>query len=115
MTTKTLDADQIVRRARPITGQHAHEIQPFGHIVSMPIALSASVCKESVDNLNQLLADTITAGYVQTHHGTWSADLIAPSRSTSTPAKRRDIDKIASAFTAWRRQSGDGTRVQRPR
>ena len=60
MTTKTLDADQIVRRARPITGQHAHEIQPFGHIVSMPIALSASACKESVDNLNQLLADTIT-------------------------------------------------------
>jgi starvation-inducible DNA-binding protein len=60
MTMKTFDADQIVRRARPITGQHAHEIQPFGHVVSMPIALSVNVCKESVDNLNQLLADTIT-------------------------------------------------------
>jgi starvation-inducible DNA-binding protein len=60
MTTKPPDADQIIRRASPITVQHAHEIQPFGHIVSMPIALSARVCKESVDNLNQLLADTIT-------------------------------------------------------
>ncbi len=60
MSVKTLDADQIARRATPITKQHAHEIQPFGHLISMPIALSASVCKESVDNLNQLLADTIT-------------------------------------------------------
>jgi starvation-inducible DNA-binding protein len=60
MTMKTFDADEILRRARPITGQHAHEIQPFGHVVSMPIALSVNVCKQSVDHLNQLLADTIT-------------------------------------------------------
>ena len=60
MATNTLDADQILRRVRPVTDQHGPEIQPFGHLASMPIALSASVCKESVDNLNQLLADTIT-------------------------------------------------------
>src|SRR5262249_16476253 len=35
-------------------------IQPFGHLVRMPIALSEEACKQSVDNLNQLLADTIT-------------------------------------------------------
>jgi len=29
-------------------------------LVKLPIALAESVCKESVDNLNQLLADTIT-------------------------------------------------------
>jgi len=40
--------------------QQAHEIQPFGHLVKLPIALAEIVCKESVDNLNQLLADTIT-------------------------------------------------------
>jgi len=56
----TLDSDQIIRRARPITDHHDHEIQPFGHLAPMPIALSASVCKESVANLNQLLADTMT-------------------------------------------------------
>ena len=60
MTTKQLDADTILTQATPLTHQQAHEIQPYGHIVRMPIALSENVCKESVENLNQLLADTIT-------------------------------------------------------
>jgi starvation-inducible DNA-binding protein len=60
MPKPTLDADSILERATPVTGQHAHEIQPFGHLVRMPIALSEHACKESVDNLNQLLADTMT-------------------------------------------------------
>jgi starvation-inducible DNA-binding protein len=60
MSKQTLDADTILKRATPVTGQHAHEIQPFGHLVRMPIALSEHACKESVDNLNQLLADTMT-------------------------------------------------------
>jgi starvation-inducible DNA-binding protein len=60
MTTRLLDADAILNQAKPLTHQHAHEIQPFGHLVKLPIALAESVCKESVDNLNQLLADTIT-------------------------------------------------------
>ena len=58
--SKTLDADTILQHARPIVNQHAHEIQPFGHLVRLPIALAESVCRESVENLNQLLADTIT-------------------------------------------------------
>src|SRR5499433_567897 len=57
---KTLDADAIITRATPLAHQHAHEIQPFGHLVRMPIALSETACKESVENLNQILADTIT-------------------------------------------------------
>lgn len=57
---KTIDADEILRRAKPITDQHAHEIQPFGHLVRMPLALDETVCQESVQNLNQLLADTMT-------------------------------------------------------
>jgi starvation-inducible DNA-binding protein len=59
MTKTTIDAETILKRAAPLTHQHAHEIQPFGHLVRMPIALSENVCKESVENLNQLLADTI--------------------------------------------------------
>jgi starvation-inducible DNA-binding protein len=46
--------------AAPLTGQHAHEIQAFNSVVSMPIALAESARRESVINLNQLLADTIT-------------------------------------------------------
>jgi starvation-inducible DNA-binding protein len=55
-----VDAEQILRQARPITDQEAHEIQPFNHLVRMPIALDENICRESVENLNQLLADTIT-------------------------------------------------------
>jgi len=60
VTKSTIDADAILKRATPVTGQHGHEIQPFGHLVRMPIALSENACTESVVNLNQLLADTIT-------------------------------------------------------
>ena len=57
---KTLDADTIMARATPLAHQRAQEIQPFGHLVTMPIALSEVTCKESVENLNQVLADSIT-------------------------------------------------------
>src|SRR6188768_4112619 len=57
---RTLDADTILNNAKPLTHQQAHEIQPYGHLVKLPIALAESACKESVANLNQLLADTIT-------------------------------------------------------
>jgi len=57
---KTLDADAIMARATPLAHQHAHEIQPFGHLVKMPIALSETACREAVENLNQVLADTMT-------------------------------------------------------
>jgi starvation-inducible DNA-binding protein len=60
MATRVMDADTILNRAKPLIHQQAHEIQPYGHLVKLPIALSENVCKESVENLNQLLADTIT-------------------------------------------------------
>ena len=60
MTKQVIDADILLKRATPVTGQHALEIQPFGHLVRMPIALSEHACQESVTNLNQLLADTMT-------------------------------------------------------
>jgi starvation-inducible DNA-binding protein len=47
-------------RSRPILHQHATEIQPFGKLAKLPIALDAKVCQGSVNNLNQLLADTMT-------------------------------------------------------
>jgi len=47
-------------RAHPLVGQKAHEIQAFGHIARLPIALSEKVCAQSAENLNQLFADTAT-------------------------------------------------------
>lgn len=58
--TKMIDADAILKRAEPLVHQHVPEIQPYGHRIWMPIALSEETCQESVENLNQLLADTIT-------------------------------------------------------
>ena len=58
--SKTIDADVLLRKAAPLSHQTGHEIQPFGHLVRMPIALSERTCTESVESLNQLLADTMT-------------------------------------------------------
>src|SRR5258708_17643246 len=60
MSKAIVDADQILQRATPIAHQHGHGCEPWGYLIRMPIALAESACKESVDNLNQLLADTMT-------------------------------------------------------
>ena len=46
--------------AEPRTGQRAPELQRYGTITRMPIGLDASTCKQSVQALNQTLADAIT-------------------------------------------------------
>jgi len=52
--------EEGTKQARPIQHQHAAEIQPFGKIAKLPIALDVKTCASSSENLNQLLADTIT-------------------------------------------------------
>jgi starvation-inducible DNA-binding protein len=47
-------------RAKPKISQRGAEIQAFGTIAKLPIALSEKVCQASVDRLNQILADTMT-------------------------------------------------------
>jgi starvation-inducible DNA-binding protein len=47
-------------RAKPVLHQHAREIQPFGKIARLPNALDEVACAKSIENLNQLLADTMT-------------------------------------------------------
>ncbi len=49
-----------IDRARPLDRQQAHEIQAFGQMIRRPIALAESAARQSVTNLNQVLADTIT-------------------------------------------------------
>jgi len=57
---KSSPTTPVARSATPLTRQRAHEIQAFGSMIQMPIALSEETRRASVDNLNQLLADTIT-------------------------------------------------------
>jgi starvation-inducible DNA-binding protein len=47
-------------RARPLVNQKAHEIQAFGRLARLPNALSQTAALASVENLNQVLADTMT-------------------------------------------------------
>jgi starvation-inducible DNA-binding protein len=58
--SNTTEADDLLQRARPVVHQRAHDTQPYGHLAKLPIALAESTCKNSVENLNQLLADTMT-------------------------------------------------------
>jgi len=53
------EAGDWLDRARPLVHQMAHEIQPFGHLVKLPIALDEDACRQSVEHLNQLLSDTM--------------------------------------------------------
>ena len=63
-STSSTAANGAARRsaaqAKPITGQRGRELQAYGTIARLPIGLSEQVCHESVEALNQILADTIT-------------------------------------------------------
>ena len=48
-----------IDRTRALTTQHAKELQLYGTVTRVPIALDASICAASVGALNQLLADTM--------------------------------------------------------
>lgn len=60
MKSQTVKNSNVLDRVRPLTDQHEKETQPYGTIVKLPIGLGERACKASVENLNQLLADTIT-------------------------------------------------------
>jgi starvation-inducible DNA-binding protein len=59
MSAKTVDGN-VMEQATPFVHQHVPEIQAYGQLVRLPIGLSETVCRESVQSLNQLLADTVT-------------------------------------------------------
>jgi len=52
--------EEGAKQATPLLHQSAREIQPYGKIARLPIALDEKVCAQSAENLNQALADTIT-------------------------------------------------------
>ncbi len=58
--TRINQLDEGTQRAKPVLHQHAREIQPYGKIAKLPIALDETACESSITNLNQILADTMT-------------------------------------------------------
>jgi starvation-inducible DNA-binding protein len=54
------DKKNYVSPATPVLEESDRPIQAFGHVVAMPLALNEKIRQESVGNLNQLLADSMT-------------------------------------------------------
>ena len=57
--TKKHEIPTVIERLRPLAAYATKEVQPFGKVARLPIALDVSVCAASVENLNQVLADTM--------------------------------------------------------
>jgi starvation-inducible DNA-binding protein len=53
-------SSDVIHVPEPKLHQRAHELQPYGHVVKLPIALSQTACETSIELLNQILADTMT-------------------------------------------------------
>ena len=58
--TRINQLEEGAQRAKPVLHQHAKEIQPYGKIAKLSIALDETACESSINNLNQILADTMT-------------------------------------------------------
>src|SRR5450631_589450 len=58
--TRISQLEAGAQRAKPVLHQHAREIQPYGKIAKLSIALDETACESSINNLNQILADTMT-------------------------------------------------------
>ncbi len=57
---KATPSPSEAERFEPILHQRAREIQPFGRIAKLPIALDEKTCAASAELLNQVLSDTMT-------------------------------------------------------
>jgi len=69
MIRKKSTSPTVMERVRALAIDHSQETQHFGTIARLPIALEASICAASVENLNQALADTKTlADMYKKHH-----------------------------------------------
>ena len=101
-------------KSRPLLHQEAHEIQPYGKIAKLPIALDEKVCAASAENLNQLLADTITLRdlYKKHHwqvagHTFYQLHLLFDKHYDE---QNELVDTIAERIqSSWRHQSGHGS------
>lgn len=58
--TRISQLEAGAQRAKPVLHQHAREIQAYGKIAKLSIALDETACESSINNLNQILADTMT-------------------------------------------------------
>jgi starvation-inducible DNA-binding protein len=111
--------------AQPLYRQHGKEIQPYGTLTKMPLALDDKVRAASVTALNQVLADTITLRdlYKKHHwqvsgHTFYQLHLLfdkhyeAQSELVDTIAER--IQLLGGVSLAMAHDVAETTRIPRP-
>lgn len=59
MQIQILNSHAQTNNSQPVLHQHGREIQPFGTLRNLPIALASSARSESCEQLNQILADSL--------------------------------------------------------
>src|SRR5438093_1625201 len=100
----------LTERARPVTVHEAKELQHYGTVARLPIALDASVCAASAGNLNQLLADTMTLRDLYKKHHWSHATRGRCERSSRSPSRLEDggdgLDPLRARHRVSRRKRG---------
>ena len=74
---KTLDADVIMEKTTPKARQSAPEMQPYGHIVRMPIADAAMLSSKIVKGAQLKVYPGHPHGMCSTNKDQINADLLA--------------------------------------
>ena len=97
-----------------LTKQHGHEIQAFGTVSRMPIALAEATRRENADNLNQLLADTITLrDLYKKHHWQVSGPTFHQLHLLFSPERRRLVGDVESRHHGRQMRGVAGGRQRR--
>ncbi len=68
MPSKNVNELTRVNSSQPILHQHGHEIQQYGSLRELPIALNPDARSESCTLVNQILADTIILYHLYKKH-----------------------------------------------
>jgi starvation-inducible DNA-binding protein len=113
------------REAEPILNQRPREIQKYGQLIHMPIGLDERVRAQSVERLNQILADTITLrDLYKKHHWQVSGhtfyqlhllfDKHAAEQSELVDEVAERIQILGGVAIAMAHDVADLTRVPRP-
>jgi starvation-inducible DNA-binding protein len=111
--------------AELLLGQRGKETQAFGQIIHMPIGLPEIACKESVEALNQILADTITLrDLYKKHHWQVSGhtfyqlhllfDKHADEQTELVDLIAERIQTLGGIAVAMGVDVGEMTRIERP-
>lgn len=113
------------RTAELLLHQRGKEIQTYGSMIHMPIGLAEKARKESVDSLNQILADTITLrDLYKKHHWQVSGhtfyqlhllfDKHADEQSELVDEIAERIQTLGGIAIAMAPDVAETTRIQRP-